>query len=616
MASTSSKTHLKKVRAHAAKELIPLRKKARTKKQLLASYKRFIKIENHRIKLAHKAGGGGLEIAGQRSQLIDLVLNDLFDATGEERFASTLKKQGEYPIAIVATGGYGRGALNPGSDIDLLFLLPDRTKKIPDEVAEFIEQILLMLYDVGFKVGHAVRTSRETIQFANKDHQTRTALLDARFVAGNQELHDSFYKAFVKHCVEGHQKAYLAARAGDIRTRYKKYKRTVYLQEPNVKESCGGLRDYHNIAWVLFMKTQSKKLNDLVKLRALTGSAVKEAKTAHEFLMKVRNSMHYNQRRPNDKLTLRLQGVVAKDLGYPERTILRRIEAFMRDYYIHTRNLYNYCTTVMQIFELEVEEEEKSSSKLVGFLTQRQKKVEHFDGFSSKGDGLLYSDRDSIFGEEPHRMMRTFLHLQKRHLKLSPKLRKLYKTHYSLIDRNFQFSKSNRETFEEILQHPGDVARVLRSMHRVGFLGRYLPEFGALDCLVQHEFFHQYTADEHTLRCIEELDALAGSDDPKTEFFQNLLRHTEDPFILYLALILHDTGRAGNVRHHADASTLLAAKVCNRLQIRGNRRRRLLFLVDHHLTFWKTATSKNIDDPNIVAEFASDLQSIANFGGQ
>ena len=608
MASTSSKSHLKKVRAHAAKELVPLRKQARTKKQLLTLYRRFIKIENHRIKLAHKAGGGGLEIAKQRSQLIDLVLNDLFDATGEERFVASPTDKDNFPITLVATGGYGRGALNPGSDIDLLFLLPDRTKKIPDELADFIEQILLMLYDVGFKVGHAVRTSKETLKFANEDHHTRTALLDARFVAGNHEVYDSFYESFVKQCVEGHQNAYLTARAADIRTRYKKYNRTVYLQEPNVKESCGGLRDYHNIAWVLFMKSQSKKLKDLVKMRVLTQSAVKEAELAFEFLMRVRNSMHYNQRRPNDKLTLRLQGVVAKDLGYPQRTILRRIEAFMRDYYIHTRNLFNYCTTVMQIFELEVEEEESTPSKLLGFLTRRQNKVERFDGFNSKGDGLLYPDRDSIFGEDPHRMMRTFIHLQKRHLKLSPKLRKLFKTHYSLIDRTFRYSKSNRETFEEILQHRGDVARTLRSMHRVGFLGRYLPEFGALDCLVQHEFFHQYTADEHTLRCIEELDALASSDDPTTDFFRNLFRHIEDPYILYLALILHDTGRAANVRQHADASTLLASKVCTRLQIRGNRRRRLLFLVDHHLTFWKTATTKNIDDPSVVAEFASIIR--------
>lgn len=608
MPSANSKNHLKKVRAHAAKELVPLRKKARTKKQLLDLYRRFIKIENHRIKLAHKAGGGGLEIARQRSVLIDLVLNDLFDATSEERFTSTPTDKDNFPIALVATGGYGRGALNPGSDIDLLFLLPDKTKKIPDALADFIEQILLMLYDVGFKVGHAVRTANETLKFAKEDHHTHTALLDARFVSGNESLYDSFYQAFVKQCVKDDQNAYLATRASDIRKRYKKYERTVYLQEPNVKESCGGLRDYHNMLWVLFMKTQSRKLKDLVKMRVLTRPAVKEAEAAFEFLMRVRNSMHYNQRRPGDKLTLRLQGVVAKDLGYPERTILRRIESFMRDYYIHTRNLYNYCTTVMQIFELEVEEEETAPSRLLGFLTRRQKKIEHFDGFSSKGDGLLYPDRDSIYSEDPHRMMRTFVHLQKRHLKLSPKLRKLFKTHYSLIDRTFRYSKANRETFEEILMHRGDVARVLRAMHRVGFLGRYLPEFGALDCLVQHEFFHQYTADEHTLRCIEEADALASSDNPKAAFFQDLFRHLEDPYILYMALILHDTGRAANVRQHADASTLLASKVCNRLQITSNRRRRLLFLVDHHLTFWRTATTKNIDDPSVVAEFASVIR--------
>ena len=180
------------------------------------------------------------------------------------------------------------------------------------------------------------------------------------------------------------------------------------------------------------------------------------------------------------------------------------------------------------------------------------------------------------------------------------------------MDRAFLYHKANRSAFEAILSCKGEVAPILRQMHRVGFLGKYLPEFGALELLVQHEFFHRYTADEHTLRCIDVLDSLVGSDDPKTEFFQRLFKDFEDPFILYLALILHDTGRAENKKFHEDASANLAVKVCRRLQITGQRRQLLLFLVDHHLTFWRMATTKDIENPETIAEFAGMMRNRSN----
>ncbi|MDB4309685.1 hypothetical protein N9918_02045, partial [Akkermansiaceae bacterium] len=156
----------------------------------------------------------------------------------------------------------------------------------------------------------------------------------------------------------------------------------------------------------------------------------------------------------------------------------------------------------------------------------------------------------------------------------------------------------------EILQHKGQVAKTLRLMHRCGVLGRYLPEFGALDCLVQHEFFHRYTADEHTLRCIDQLDKLLAEDNPKHGLYLDLFLKHQDPYALYVALILHDTGRAENVREHIDGSSMLAVRLCKRLQITGGRRSLIMFLVDHHLTLWRFATKKNIDDPEVIAEFA------------
>ena len=188
---------------------------------------------------------------------------------------------------------------------------------------------------------------------------------------------------------------------------------------------------------------------------------------------------------------------------------------------------------------------------------------------------------------------------------MSPELLDLVQASFSIINKAFRYNAHNRETFEAILSHKGSVGWSLRQMHRVGFLGRYLPEFGALTCLVQHEFFHRYTADEHTLNTIDELDGLVGGEGPGVAICRDIFHHLEDSFTLYLALIMHDTGRAANMRHHEDASALLAAKVCNRFRVSPQRRSMILFLVDHHLTLYRTATTKNIDDTQVVIEFGN-----------
>ncbi|MGE9269625.1 MAG: hypothetical protein ACQKBU_02380, partial [Verrucomicrobiales bacterium] len=318
--------------------------------------------------------------------------------------------------------------------------------------------------------------------------------------------------------------------------------------------------------------------------------------------------LHYQAGRGSDQLTLRLQGVVATSFSYPQRSILRRTEAFMRDYYRHTKNLYQHTTSLMEIFQIEQEDTRRQG--LVSYLALGRNNHETFDGFVAK-DGRIYAQDRNIFKNDPHQIMQMFQQTQLRNLRLSPPMRKLVKAHWSDIDRPFRYSKSNREVFEAILSRKGQVAVTLRRMHRVGFLGRYLPEFGALDCLVQHEFFHRYTADEHTLRFIEEIDALVDSTDRDLALFRDLLLDIEDPYPLYLAIILHDTGRSENVREHIDGSAMLAQRLCNRLQVRGSRRRKIMFLVDHHLTFWRYATTRNIDDPSVVAEFAELMKNPA-----
>jgi [protein-PII] uridylyltransferase len=591
-----------------AEQALPVeRRKAKTRAELIALFKRFHKLGNHRIRMLHRAGEGGVAVARRRSDLLDTVLRNLVDGilNPEGKAPESVR----FPFTLVAVGGYGRGTLSPGSDVDLLFLCPGSTSSLNKATVDMIGDILTMLYDMGFKVGHAVRSIKESIRLANSDNPTKTAMLDTRLILGDERLYQRLVERFQKECIVGREAEYLEVRRKDFLARHQKHGKTVYLQEPHLKEGCGGLRDYQNILWVTRVKFGYQGLEDLVENRMLSRSAYRAMTKAYDFLMRVRNELHWSERPCTDQLTLRLQGVVATNLGYPERSMLRRIEVFMRDYYRHTRALYMHSTSLMQAFRL-LQEEERSQG-IVSFLARRKGVTERFDGFYSRQD-LIFPESPEIFAEDPERLMRLFRHTQQRGLRLSPALRKLVKKSRHLVNKTFRYSKANRVVFLEILGARGEVGRTLRQMHRVGFLGKYLPEFGALDCLVQHEFFHRFTADEHTLRCVEILDSLTGESDPRLGLYAKLFHEMEDAAVMVLALLLHDTGRAENVRYHSDASTSLAQRVGRRLQLSGTRRKLLLFLVDNHLTFWRTATGKNLEDTETIAEFASVMQGRSN----
>ncbi|MDF1823082.1 MAG: [protein-PII] uridylyltransferase [Verrucomicrobiales bacterium] len=599
-------TSLTKARELAKANLESL--KEGSKRQPLSIYKEFLKRERKGIKEAHQNGASGFEVSERRAAMADALIGDIFYHFLNETGA--IKKTGkENPITLIASGGYGRGHLNPGSDIDLQFLVPGSSHKLAKCLSELVSGFSLMLFDLGLDVSYPVRSIKEACKFANKDHQTKTTLLDARFIVGDESLFQDFEEAFFDCCIRGHEKQYLSERSRDIRARHKKYGGTIHLQEPNVKEGCGGLRDYHNLIWVIWVLRKSRDLNALVKDHRLTPIAFQEIEEAAEFLLRVRNDLHVAQKGSSgDILTLRLQGIVATNLSYPGKNILRRSEAFMKDYYRHTKSMFHHSTSLMQSFELEVVGDDTKRIPVFNFLARQTTGEEIFDGFYAKG-GLIYPEHDKIFEEDPKRLMRFFLHTQRRHLRTSPEVRRLFKLSWGLIDGNFRRNKSNRETFEEILQNRGQVAHILRRMHRNGFLGRYIPEFGRLTDLVQHEFFHRYSADEHTLRCIDVLDELIHEEDPKKSFFRKIFQELDDPVAMYIALLMHDTGRSEEVRHHEDASAILAAKVCKRLNYTGDRLRLIMFLVDHHLTFWRTSTTKDISDPNTISDFAGAVKN-------
>ncbi len=571
-----------------------LSEKARRKRDdPVTIFKGFRKIEEQRLRMWHNAGGSGREVTRQRSDLVDILFRELFanvvEAVSGKGFAGRL--------AVAAFGGYGRRELTPFSDVDILFL---QSKSGTDkEAEEIIRQVLVALWDIGFKVGHATRTIPQAIKKANEDMITKTSMLESRFLTGDKEIFTQFRERFQTDCVNGKDAEYIAWRLANQADLREKYGPSVFLQEPNVKNGIGCLRDYQSLLWISQFKLGVMTTAKLVDAKVLRDTERRLLERGYDFLLRTRSEMQYINGRGADVLTLQLQGRVASAFNYPQKQILRKVEAFMRDFYSHTRNIH--LVTEQALGRMGAVQEKKSTGLLSMF--NARPKQEKFDGFIAR-QGRLEPESREIFHDDPYRIIRAFHHAQVRQLEFHPELSDLIRRRLPMVNRTFQYARAARETFFAILSRKGEVGPVLRLMHNLGFLGRYLPEFGALDCLVQHEFYHRYTADEHTLVCIEKLDGTLFSNEDRLKGYRQIFQKLEDPAILYLALLLHDTGKAANTRHHEEASAMLAHKVARRMQLSPERRRMLLTLVDSHYVLSKMAQTRNLDDPATTEEFS------------
>ena len=596
--------HLTQALAHAEDQLSGA--KTRRPTETLPLYKRFLKIEEHRLRLRHRAGGGGREVCKLRADLVDILLRHVFAAAVG---AAAERKEAEQPMALIAIGGYGRGELNPASDIDVMLLHNSGRNKISPFVTNIVEEILYSLWDVGFKVGHSTRSIRGAIAQANSDMMTKTAMLESRFLAGDQKLADLFRAQFVAKCVTGHEREYAEMRMKDQESRHTKFGDSVYMQEPHLKNGCGALRDYQNLLWMTYFKEGALTTTDLVGKNWLTETDRRRIESAYDFLLRIRTDLHYATGRASDVLHLNLQEQIAQRLGYKVDVGRTRSEGLMRDYYAHARNIFRVSERITEQF-IEGYATDRTRS-FFSFLPLRREPETRLEEFVVR-HGRLHAEQRDLLQRDPNQMMRVFQLAQEHHLELSPEMEDLLHRRLGQVTRTFQYAKVPREMFLEMLSHKGEVARILRIMHRVDFLGRYLPEFGQLTCLVQHEFFHRYTADEHTLVCVDKLDALASTTDTKLVGYRKLFEKLEDPCLLYLALLLHDTGKAVGARPHSEASAVFAQRVASRLQLTPPQRKKLILLVDHHMTLSNIAQQRNLDDPTTIVELANVVKTQPN----
>jgi len=574
----------------------------------LELFRRYLKRENHRLKMHHRAGGGGREVCQARALVLDLLLTKLLVAVEYAAPASRLASSPRR--ALVAVGGYGRGELNPFSDVDILLLHEAKgfTRSQPPPFLDLLTSGLL--WDIGLKVGHSVRTIDVCVEEANKDMQSKTALIEARRITGDEALFDQMRAAILARCVKGHENDYMTARLADQAVRRAKFGNSACMQEPNIKNGCGGLRDYQNLLWMAFFKYRGRTTGELVAQELITAREAGGLEEAYDFLLRVRNELHYHVNRPVDVLTRSVQPGVAHNLGYTDRSLSRRLEAFMRDYYVHSRNLYLSTRTLEQ--RLALLPQPKRLPTLRQFLRRRRELAGYvLDGFKFV-DGQIHAASNRIFSDQPRRLMRAFRYAQQRGLTLHPGLAQLIRSQLGLVGPQFRRDPHVHETFVGILNERGSVAPAVRAMHEVGLLGRYLPSFGKLTCLVQHEFYHQFTTDEHTLVCLEKLDQLSGAQKPPLSAYAELLQKVERPYVLYLALLLHDAGKAASTRNHADSGSRIALAVGKRLGLDAATNHTLSLLVASHLEMAMVSQRRDLEDPAVISAFAAQIENQEN----
>lgn len=577
--------------------------------QELPRYKAFLKVENHRLFMLHQGKAGGREVARARATVFDVLLRHILLAVAKSQEAAGIKVP---KFALVALGGYGRGELNPLSDIDILFLhegdYVSAGKAMP-QLGALIDGLLYTLWDLGMKVGHSVRTLEDCARQANLDMQSKTSLIEARLVAGDAQLFERLQATIIAKCVLGFEDSYIAARVQDQATRRSKFGNTPFMQEPNIKNGCGGLRDYQNLLWMAFFKYRLRTLDQLEERELLTESEHKQLKAAYDFLMLVRNELHYTTKRPVDVLSKAVQPAVGGNLGYTERSPSKRVEEFMRDVYMHMRAIYIITRTLEERLALLPKVNQPKLAALRKIFQRRKNQPQVLDGFVIANGQISESTRS--FKEQPRRLMRVFVYAQQRGLKLHPDLAQGIRNQLSLVNREFLEDAHIHQSFLELLNARGNVAWVLRSMHEVGLLGKFIPEFGRLTCLVQHEFYHQYTADEHTLVCIEKLDEVSAGKHPQYGHYTKLFQEIEKPYLLYLAVLLHDSGK-GAPGDHSEVGARYALNVAARLGLDGSATHTLRLLIENHLTMVQISQRRDLEDPSVIRQFATTIQTREN----
>ncbi len=596
----------RRIRQHAEKRLNFTAQTSASER--LEKLKEYMRLEKEMLIRYHRKGDGGLRVAKARSIMIDVLLETLFN-DALEKYESEHGKL-PCPVALIALGGYGRQELSPFSDVDIMFLFPKKNKSPQLKTLQeaLVNDILYPLWDLNLKVGYSIRNVKETLDEARAEDQSKNALLESRLICGSDKVFQEFRKAYEQFLSHEDVSSYARFRLQNQAERRAKHGNTVFLQEPDIKNGVGGLRDYQNILWMARVRLGEGSLDALERKHYLTEAEHKTLETAYDFLMRVRNELHFESTRATDLLNLEKQPRIAWSLGYRKEDIFRRVEWFMRDYYSHANHIFQLSRLLEQRLAITGMPGKERLTMRDVIRSRQMDRQRHIDGFVLRDNELTF-EHSAIFEQDPARLIRVFRLAQHHQAKFSLELKILITNSTSLITPMIRAQESPNRTFRSILQEKGDVYPTLSQMHELGILGRFIPEFGELTCLVQHEYYHRYTADIHVLNTIHELDRIFSGENEKAGLYREAIREAETPTLLYLALLLHDIGKSNGVEDHCQRGVLKATPVLKQLGVESDKAELVLFLIKNHLEMARFWQRFDVDDPRTTAAFADLVEN-------
>jgi len=552
--------------------------------------------------------GSGIACAQRLSDDMDVMIRAIYDFAIDKVFKVNNLSSGER-LALVAVGGYGRATLAPGSDIDLLFVLPYKQTPLGEQLAEYI---LYMLWDLGLTVGHATRSIDECVRLSKADTTICTAILDMRYLYGEKALYDELNTRFDTDVVQNTASGFIQAKLAERDSRHKRMGETRYLVEPNIKDGKGGLRDLQTLFWIAKYFYRLSNRSDLVRKGVLSRAEYNLFVKCEDFLWAVRCHLHFLTGKAEERLGFEVQRSLADRLGYKSHPGLKDVERFMKHYFLIAKDVGD----LTRIFCAALEEEEVKNAPGFNRLLQtlpfsrRSRKIRGTEDFVVENKRINVAG-DDVFEKDPVNIIRMFWFADRDELDFHPDALQLTRRSLKLIRKALRTDPEANRLFMDILTSRRDPALNLRRMNEAGVLGRFIPDFGKVVAMMQFNMYHHFTVDEHLIRSVDVLSKIeSGSLEEDHPLASSLLPDLEDyRRILYTALFLHDIAK-GRPKDHSIAGAEVAEKLCPRLGFTAAETELIAWLIRDHLTMSTVAQSRDLSDRKTIEDFVATVQTV------
>ncbi len=561
-------------------------------------FRQALDLARSHVRQAFEESGDGLRCARQLSHIQDTLIRTLYDYVLRHVHPAPAGRSGQ--IVVAAVGGYGRGTLAPGSDIDLLFLLPAADATWSGKVTE---AILYTLWDLRQKVGHSTRSIEECVRYALEDMTVRTALLEARLILGDEALFDDMRFRFDREVVSKTPAEFVAAKLAERDARIIKGGRSRYLVEPNVKDGKGGLRDVNTLFWIAKYVYRVREASELVEAGLFSRKEYRLFCRCEEFLWRVRCQLHFVTGRAEERLSFDQQRVISQRLGYVDRAGLYGVERFMKHYFLIAKEVGDLTAIVCAALEQRQAKPSPMLDRFFGRIWRRRDTLSNKD-FAIENARITVADT-ATFARDPVNLIRLFAIADETGLAIHPDAMRLVTLSLTRIDAAMRADPEANRLFLAILTSRNAPEIVLRLMDQAGVLGRFIPDFGRIVALMQFNMYHSYTVDEHLIRAVGILAGIeSGRGAIEHKLAQEVLPTLQDRRVLYVALFLHDIAK-GRIEDHSLAGTGVARKLCPRLGLGPAETETVAWLVENHLVMSDTAQRRDLADRRTIETFSA-----------